>query len=541
MNSSKKYIDLYYILPLILLSFYYSIDKFTLQSAVDGGLVLSQFVEFPKNFSNVTSIFFNGWTILHQFSFVLLKLNFSVNSISMIFTFIIIIFYALGIFYLTLGISKSRKLALILSLFVIITRESFGDVDYPVLFFSEHTYGAFSLASFTLLVGFLSNNNFKMAGVMSALLFATHLVVGVWVICLYIFCYIVSQLLFKDSNKINYKKIFLGISFLIIPLLLSFIFFRYNVIEKSFFHLSDFQIYLNQWDAHRNIFSINYDYIGKTFFLLTIIMIYIFYFRNKNNHIMFLFILISCVGSMIIYLLYKFLPNLFPLIVIRAMPTRLFLLHSVVGYPIIISILFCFSKKTKFYPNINFNYLKKFFLIIFIFSFLFLILGVGDLVKKTNQFYTNKIEKRFQKLTNTFTRQDKIDEDIFWKKIHDIELNGYFVTTFNSSGPTLRYGKKPYLINTSYFDHVPYHPYTATEVKLIIEDVYEIPFKSPPTKFLAVLIDDWFKETFEKRSILDWKMLSNKYNISGIIVPSDWNLQIQEKIISKKFTAYILN
>ena len=136
MNSSKKYIDLYYILPLILLSFYYSIDKFTLQSAVDGGLVLSQFVEFPKNFSNVTSIFFNGWTILHQFSFVLLKLNFSVNSISMIFTFIIIIFYAFGIFYLTLGISKSRKLALVLSLFVIITRESFGDVDYPVLFFS---------------------------------------------------------------------------------------------------------------------------------------------------------------------------------------------------------------------------------------------------------------------------------------------------------------------------------------------------------------------------------------------------------------------
>ena len=58
---------------------------------------------------------------------------------------------------------------------------------------------------------------------------------------------------------------------------------------------------------------------------------------------------------------------------------------------------------------------------------------------------------------------------------------------------------------------------------------------------LAVLIDDWFKETFEKRSILDWKMLSNKYNISGIIVPSDWDLQIQEKIISKKFTAYILN
>ena len=41
MSSSKKYINFYYILPLTLLSFYYSIDKFSVQLAVDGGLVLS--------------------------------------------------------------------------------------------------------------------------------------------------------------------------------------------------------------------------------------------------------------------------------------------------------------------------------------------------------------------------------------------------------------------------------------------------------------------------------------------------------------------
>ena len=76
--------------------------------------------------------------------------------------------------------------------------------------------------------------------------------------------------------------------------------------------------------------------------------------------------------------------------------------------------------------------------------------------------------------------------------------------------------------------------------KDILENIYGISFEEPPTKFLGAIIDTWFRDIFEKRSIDDWKKISKKYNISGVIVPSDWNLQIEDKIISQKFIAYIL-
>ena len=90
-------------------------------------------------------------------------------------------------------------------------------------------------------------------------------------------------------------------------------------------------------------------------------------------------------------------------------------------------------------------------------------------------------------------------------------------------------------------DNIPYFPYQVTETKLIIEDIYGISFNDPPIKFLGAILDDWFKSTFEKRSVNDWKIIAEKYNISGVIVPSDWNLVIKDKIVSQKFTAYILN
>ena len=53
--KEKKYKNYLYILPLLAISFYYSIDKFVARSAVDGGLILSETVKFPNDFSNVIS------------------------------------------------------------------------------------------------------------------------------------------------------------------------------------------------------------------------------------------------------------------------------------------------------------------------------------------------------------------------------------------------------------------------------------------------------------------------------------------------------
>ena len=95
MNTKIK--NFLFIIPLLIISFYYSIYQFESQSAVDGGLILSELVKFPEIFSNITSIFYNGWTILHHFTFILLKLGCSVDLVSTILIFIITFLYTWGL------------------------------------------------------------------------------------------------------------------------------------------------------------------------------------------------------------------------------------------------------------------------------------------------------------------------------------------------------------------------------------------------------------------------------------------------------------
>ena len=540
-----KFSKYFYLFPIILTCFFLSVDKYVLQSAVDGGLILSGLVNFPENFSNVTSTYHNSYTVLHYFTLLLLKINFSVDSISIIFTFIIISFYTLGIFYLTLGITKSQNLALLLSLYTIIHTNHFGNVDYPVLFYAEHSYGAFSLSAFTFIVGLLANKNFKTAGLITAILLSSHLVVGLWTLLLLTIIYLIDLSFLrhtKNNIKTEIKKLLLGFSIWLIPIIVSIIFYSNNLIDNSYFDLKDFVIYMDLWDHHRNLTIIRYEYILKTLFLLILVLIYVYYFKQRENLIFILFILLTCLGSLSIHLFYKIVPHSFlPQFLITSMPTRVFVLHSVLGYPLIISIFFFIFKQLDFRINLNLKKYRFFFIITTIIIISLLSFNIDNFFSKAENFYANKVEKRFLKISNILFKTRKNDEYFFWQNINEIKSDGYYITTFNSSGLTLRYGRKPYILNTTMLDIIPYIPYQVTEVKLIIEDIYGIPFNDPPIKFLGAILDDWFKNTFEKRSINDWKIIAEKYNISGVIVPSDWNLIIKDKIVSQKFTAYILN
>ena len=71
---------------------------------------------------------------------------------------------------------------------------------------------------------------------------------------------------------------------------------------------------------------------------------------------MLLILFLSTSLSMIIYLAYKLLPFLFPDILIRAMPTRFFLMQSVIGIPVIISIIYLFLIKFLINKKINISY-----------------------------------------------------------------------------------------------------------------------------------------------------------------------------------------
>ena len=70
-----KFQKYFYLFLIILTCLFLSVDKYVLQSAVDGGLILSGLVNFPENFSNVTSSYHNAYTVLNYFTLLLLKVS----------------------------------------------------------------------------------------------------------------------------------------------------------------------------------------------------------------------------------------------------------------------------------------------------------------------------------------------------------------------------------------------------------------------------------------------------------------------------------
>ena len=95
----------------------------------------------------------NVWTFLFQFTSTLLKLDFSIMSISRLILFLSTFFYSMGVYLTTKSITSSSILSLLICFVVITFQKSFGSINYPTMIFSEHTNGMMSLAIVTFIFG----------------------------------------------------------------------------------------------------------------------------------------------------------------------------------------------------------------------------------------------------------------------------------------------------------------------------------------------------------------------------------------------------
>ena len=202
-----------------------------------------------------------------------------------------------------------------------------------------------------------------------------------------------------------------------------------------------------------------------------------------------------------------------------AMPSRFLILHSFIGWPLIIgSLYFIFSQ---------FSSTKK-FIKIFIFSVIILhsIQHYKNFVKIKNSFVLNDLEK--SKL---------IDSNIF-REISFSNLEGYFITTSSTTNHTTRLALKPILLDVQSFDFVPIHPHLAKSTFEILQYVYDVDIKKPPIKHNPYLPDDFVKKAFEKKTRPDWKFLKEKYNARYVVVPTEWKIELNLFKNNQTFSIY---
>ena len=166
------------------------------------------------------------------------------------------------------------------------------------------------------------------------------------------------------------------------------------------FNKKDYDEYFLNVEAHRtnygNLNNFNLDYIFKSLFLIITILLYLkFIKKNSENSFFFKTLSTSVIISGALYFSYKIFPKIFPEILVQGMPNRFFLLHSVVGFPVILSIFYKFLEKFFRHKNLNKNYSILLIITIMIFH----VFQQNDLIKarfeNIREIKSNKLKKKY--------------------------------------------------------------------------------------------------------------------------------------------------
>ncbi len=510
LREGNKLIFFFIVLVCIFLTFSHSLH----QVAVNGGLALSEIIKYPEPVSPMKYYYFNSWTLLHQFSEFFLSLGFSVENISRLILFLSTLCFALSSFIIVCRFTANRYLAFLVSILMLVLEKNFGDTDYPSLIFSNHSFGMFSLALSSLIFSLVLNKNYKSSGFFTLLLISIHPVIGFWILSILLF----STIVLKDK-KIN-LDLFKGSIFGLAIVVLSLALFFSNNIGKLDFDSQILKTYMEFWDGHRNQSGyLHYEYLIKTFVLFIAINAYFVLLKQRKKSFFSILLNSTIIFSSVIYLLYKFFPQIFPSLFINAMPSRFLILHSFIGWPIIISIIYVIFSQ--------FQVTKK-FIKIFIF---------GVLIIYSVQHYKNFIKVKNGFVLNIYEESQISDIDIF-EDISNLNFDGYLVTTSDTVNYVNKYTLKPILLDTQSFDFIPYHPYLVQSTFEILKDVYGVDIENPPTRYNPNIPDSFIKKVFEGKDESDWNFLEKKYNVNYVVVPSEWKIKLDLFKNNKSFSIY---
>lgn len=517
------------ILSAFFFSFSYNFETYSLiEATIQSGLI-----NYPDEFNLHQVINMNSWSLPIQIISILVKKNISILIISRIILFVSTLVFLISIYLIVRSLSGSSLMAFLIAFLVILLKKNFGGLDYPTVMFSEHTNGLVSQAFTSLVLALFISSNFRLGFFLSAILISVHVTIGIWINSVIFFILILKFKKYKNIilNQKIYLYFILG---LIITLISLFYFFSQKLPLNLSYDHEAYKTYMSVWESHRTGYGlysklINYSYIFKTLFLVSLAFIFLRLKLNKvNSDFGIIFLLVSCIFSLFLYISYKYFYLFFPDFITRLMPTRFLLLHSVIGWPIIFSIFYVLIKFIFERFNFNLSYVYNFFILILIINLL--------------QHNSNFIDRYKELKANLFISTKYDSNEKFWMKLKTINLDGFFLT---NSDPrtclkTIVLARKPLFSCMAAIDFIPYIPSSAGLVKKIVEEVFDIPFDNPKIKNMGGIHDIDLKLSFENKTHDDWVNLKNKFNIVGLIIPKGWEVNLEVSFSNNFYNFYII-
>ncbi len=137
-------------------------------------------------------------------------------------------------------------------------------------------------------------------------------------------------------------------------------------------------------------------------------------------------------------------------------------------------------------------------------------------------------------------KNDKIEEQLFWREFKNLNLDGYILTSNYLCNKTIIYSRQPILFCFESLDYIPYLPKFASPSQMMTKKILGISYSDVKYKNLGGINEIEVKEAYEKKVLTEWRVIKNEFNVNTLIVPKEWNLNIDNLIINTKYKVYII-
>jgi len=73
-----------------------------------------------------------------------------------------------------------------------------------------------------------------------------------------------------------------------------------------------------------------------------------------------------------------------------------------------------------------------------------------------------------------------------------------------------------------------------------VEEVFDIPFDNPEIKYTGGIGKSELKSSYENKSYNNWVDLKKQFNISGLIVPKKWKINLEVFYYGEIYNFYLI-
>ena len=541
--------------------------------ALDGALVLAGIVNYPPD--SAQGIYFhNVWTAIHQILAFFLWIGFGQSLVTYAFCASLGASFVAGLTLVTLALTEKAILSLGVALLVVVCSFFVQGIDYPILFISSHSFGQIASSLTILGLGLFGNRKYASVGFVAGILPAFHPVVGSWTVGIVV----IGSVLLRGQFRGDTPRLLKGLALGAIVSALSFIYFWvHRVPVAPAVDAAAFNDFLQYWDYHRQV-----PYTSRTALLTSIALVLLLIIFENGRRLrkpalvqMSFLLMIGALGSLMVYeVVHRFHDHL-PSVVNSAMLGRLVNIQYVLALPILAGALYARQNVVLLVlavPLIRAFYVTRNVQVLLVWCVILaaLYLTIRYLINRTTKTVATPGENRFAnrsvafvligigmafagsslfalstrpipECNNTFIDDCRAPE--VFQEMSRMEWKGLTAAPAGLAMMVHRHAHKAVLLGASGFDFIPYLPQTAAQVRDIVESVYGVDYRNPPSAFRnkGNVMQEMGREHWEKLSSADWENLANNFCVGAIIAPSDWAIRLVPSMERNDVKLYLLS